>query len=598
MPTTSDIPANRPSADAAAAAPLSPAGNSINQEQVALLAEVAAVVANSSIDDDDDDGDDKSTTNNSAIDLLSSSSSPSTLPTNDNNDGVDGNYKEDEDDDNSGDDEHEEENIAIGTLTTKLDPNAAHCWSCLVNLRRCDDTRSISAQRAKSPSTATTAGGNGNGTGFLYTTHEHPLLNIMVCSVCEERAEAVESDVIDVELDNNQNQNNNNSSSSLSNNTNNNEDINACSWCGLADDDLAENDTTDSIPCSDLLLCDNCPRSFCVRCVLLSLGGDVAAWETVKEIIQGEKENDKWLCCKCSPTDYLRQLQCVYDKMVNSTSPSPTTKDDEEEDAVMMEEGEGTRETSGDSKELTTEHDDNEEYIQKLLEELDSAENSLDDAASKLTHSHLNHQRERIESELIANDGTSSLEDVECETIEHELESYVKQWQIHFDQLTDTICRLQDELETHEGGVMEAFYKCREKEKGERSNNGDLVEEDYKVLAEQALGEYSVSLVYIRSNYLIANLNPTTMLFLFTEKRDAEEGFARGEFRGASGYKPQDPRVLMLEPEDLPDSCLNEIEDVNTMEGAIEQMQSNARKDMSSNAFRSNTGTTDMDIEM
>ena len=85
---------------------------------------------------------------------------------------------------------------------------------------------------------------------------------------------------------------------------------------------------------------------------------------------------------------------------------------------------------------------------------------------------------------------------------------------------------------------------------------------------------------------------------LFTEKRDAEEGFAKGEFRGASGYKPQDPRVLMLEPEDLPDSCLNEIEDVNTMEGAIEQMQSNARKDMSNNAFRSNTGTTDMDIEM
>lgn len=80
-----------------------------------------------------------------------------------------------------------------------------------------------------------------------------------------------------------------------------------------------------------------------------------------------------------------------------------------------------------------------------------------------------------------------------------------------------------------------------------------------------------------------------------TERRDAREGFSKGEFRGASGYKPKDPRVLKLEPEDLNDQCLNEIEDVNTLEGAVTQMQSNVNE---RNPWRSKTGTTELDIEM
>ena len=51
---------------------------------------------------------------------------------------------------------------------------------------------------------------------------------------------------------------------------------NACSWCDLEDDELGEHHVRDNIPCSDLLLCD-----FCVRCVILSHGGSVAAWEDV-----------------------------------------------------------------------------------------------------------------------------------------------------------------------------------------------------------------------------------------------------------------------------------------------------------------------------
>ncbi len=73
------------------------------------------------------------------------------------------------------------------------------------------------------------------------------------------------------------------------------------------------------------------------------------------------------------------------------------------------------------------------------------------------------------------------------------------------------------------------------------------------------------------------------------------EGFSKGEFRGASSYKPKDPRVLKLEPEDLNDQCLNEIKDVNTLEGTILQMQLNTN---GRNPWSSKTGTTELDIEM
>jgi len=83
-----------------------------------------------------------------------------------------------------------------------------------------------------------------------------------------------------------------------------------------------------------------------------------------------------------------------------------------------------------------------------------------------------------------------------------------------------------------------------------------------------------------------------------TERREEADGFSRGEFRGASGYKPRDLRVLKLEPEDLNAQCLSEIEDLNTIEGAIEQMQANANCGKECKFWRSKTGTTELDIEM
>lgn len=142
--------------------------------------DVAQLVVNSSMDDDVSKDDD-----NMSEDLLLSP----TPSTNDKDE------SHDETDDNNDDD------IVIGELDEKLDPDSGRCMSCLVHLR---DT--AAATCSTSPTSS--------GRGFLYTTHEHPLLNVMVCSVCEERAEAVESDVIDIELGD----------------TTSNVEMNACSW--------------------------------------------------------------------------------------------------------------------------------------------------------------------------------------------------------------------------------------------------------------------------------------------------------------------------------------------------------------------------------
>jgi len=463
------------------------------------------LVANSSMDDD--------VSNDGSADLLSSPS-PSTV-------GGDGdNNKVDSHDESHSDDD---DDIVIGKLDEKLDANAGHCWSCLVNLRH--DAASAAGGAASPAATANCS--------FLYTTHEHPLLNFTVCSVCEERAEAVESDVIDMELADN------------SDGDNAATEMNACSWCGLQDDELAENDVHDAIPASDLLLCDKCPRAFCVRCVMLSLGGDQCAWEKVREVMRSEEE---WVCCRCEPTKFLEGLQGAYSR-ISCGSPINVDTDDEN--------NEGEENASKD-----------DDTIQKLVEELDYAEYSLEEATKRLDETHLERERERHESELIANN--TPLEDLE-EAIQERLESYTKKWHCHYDRFSDTIVRLQDELDCKDVGVMEAYYKCRAKERG--AEDDDMVLEDCKISADLAL-----------------------------ERRDAKEGFSKGEFRGASGYKPKDPRVLKLEPEDLNAACLNEIEDVNTMEGAIEQMQSNAdrTKEMNPcmNPSWSKSGTTELDIEM
>ena len=96
----------------------------------------------------------------------------------------------------------------------------------------------------------------------------------------------------------------------------------------------------------------------------------------------------------------------------------------------------------------------------------------------------------------------------------------------------------------------------------------------------------------------MANSSLTLLFSTFThaDKRDEAEGWNKGEFRGASGYKCPNAKIYKLEPEDLDNSNLNEIEDINTLQGAVSQMASNSKQELTS--WRSKTGTTSDDIEM
>ncbi|KAL3786252.1 hypothetical protein ACHAW5_001033 [Stephanodiscus triporus] len=174
----------------------------------------------------------------------------------------------------------------VGELVERMDPNSGRCWSCLVSVAR--------MKRA----------------GFLYSTHTHPLLDIAVCSVCEERTLAVESDVFVLEPQGG------NDGDGRDDDGEDGTTTNSCSWCGLVNDELGRHDASDSIPSSDLLLCDACPRAFCVRCVILSHGGDVAAWEEVcRHTTSGSasgSDDEEWRCPHCCPTSFLEKLRDAH----------------------------------------------------------------------------------------------------------------------------------------------------------------------------------------------------------------------------------------------------------------------------------------------
>lgn len=338
--------------------------------------------------------------------------------------------------------------IGIGELTEPLNSDLELCWSCLIPLSSIFD----------------------HGNTFLYSTHTHPLLNFAVCSTCVERATAVESDVIDLEHGNNNDSNENGAAAAAAlTTTRGAPEMNACSWCGLEDDELGENDDMDEIPKSDLILCEKCPRAFCVRCAILSLGGDQTAWQTVRhEILESDKE---WVCCHCHPTHFLEQLQAAHEIIATMNDNDDVNHENTE---------------IGDLKGI-----DHDESVEKFIQELDYAEYCLAEATHRMDEATVEQERERIEFELIEN-GTS-LDELES-SVQAEVDGYMKRWMLHFDRFSDTVSRLQDELDSKEVGVMELYYKCRDRNNGVEIHRVDDLDEisapKWKIAADLANGEY------------------------------------------------------------------------------------------------------------
>jgi len=358
----------------------------------------------------------------------------------------------------------------------------------------------------------------------------------MVCSSCAEKAEAVEDDALEIELDSG-------GKSTQQQSDGDERNISACSWCGLDEEDLEDPIT----PLADhglneLYLCDACPRAMCTRCVALSRGGSKQDLFAARKDANAVEE--EWVCCNCGPTSFLKELQRSYKKI------APENVDEEK-------------------KEEEEEKESDDAYIAKLIDKLNATEDELEKAQQILEDDNLEKQRELIKNEVQKQMETTGNDLTEIDDqVEDELECYRQQWDDHHARLSDTISHLQDELAAMDVDLT-ALYRIRQEQIGSYSNE-EVDSPDWKAAADAIL-----------------------------EERDREEGFSKGEFRGASGYKTRNSHVYKLEPEDLDDSDLNEIEDINSLAGAISQMRANsdAHKKCFNN-WGSKTGTTDDDIEM
>ena len=380
--------------------------------------------------------------------------------------------------------------VPVGALVERLDPDSGLCWSCLVRLRPPNND-----EECRHPPPSSSHAPSRGASSFLYSTHTHPLLDIAVCSVCEERASAVESNVVDVELggDGIEYVDEEDGSVTLTSKT-----TNACSWCGLLDDELGYNDIYDDIPLSDLVLCDACPRGFCVRCVTLSHGGDVKAWEEVRRHVvtksssgsAGDDDDDdddeavdaEWKCPHCRPTSFLSELRDAHAR-ASSRGGEATVNDD------------------GDGGGMTCDRkaqEDDETRIDHLLKELDYAEDAMKEATRHLDEARVERERDTIESEIVSGRTILSKEDLERE-VRAELDMYRRGWQTHVDRLQDTIVELQEELDSIDRGVYEQYYRYRLELDGVRSS-ADVVGgssrdrmalDEYKKSADLALGEFS-----------------------------------------------------------------------------------------------------------
>ena len=117
-----------------------------------------------------------------------------------------------------------------------------------------------------------------------------------------------------------------------------------CRWCGYG---------------GELMLCDECPSTFCKGCISRNIGAE--------ELSELEKTKDDWACLRCNPS------QVQSKKLVFSRPPAQATQPDLDKDDDMFEEESGEDESEEDASE-----DDESEEEYESEEEEDSEEEEED----------------------------------------------------------------------------------------------------------------------------------------------------------------------------------------------------------------------------
>ena len=254
--------------------------------------------------------------------------------------------------------------------------------------------------------------------------------------------------------------------------------------------------------------------------MILSRGGDAGAWEAVRRHCatvttsgssglgsgkDDDDEEEEWRCPHCRPTPFLGELRDAHARASSRGGDVATAGDD---GVARQGDGGTTRNSAftgggggaiGDGDAVRRDDDDpdgidddGDSRIRGLLEELDYAEDSMEEATRHLDESRIDRERIAIEMELAG--AVPPPEDAEREA-RAELDRYLRGWRAHVDRLGDTIARLHEELDSIDVGVMEGYYRYRRERDGGRPSSGGgpsrdrMALEDYKISADLALGE-------------------------------------------------------------------------------------------------------------
>jgi SNF2 family DNA or RNA helicase len=294
-----------------------------------------------------------------------------------------------------------------------------------------------------------------------------------------------------------------------------------CSWCSNA---LEQSD--------NLIMCDECPRVFCDDCVIRAHGNGIAGESIVNKLLE---DDGTWACIYCIPTKMLDAMRAFL--KLDSENGSVSSQ--------IIDEG---------ADKITTSQD-KDEKLAELFEELSALEEELNETSSMLEYDGLKkkllelkqkrpqHLEADIESEL--NRWTQETRDRHhrCSDaigiIQDDLGKYNAYISPFFQYASCLLTSLHSIVTDYAGINLMAFYKDREQ------NNGTMLEETVdvrKIAADEEL-----------------------------DKRDMNLGLAKGADRGASGWSGRETNYR--EVDELTSSELNEIEDINTTEKALKQLE-------------------------
>jgi len=185
------------------------------------------------------------------------------------------------------------------------------------------------------------------------------------------------------------------------------EEMDICSWCA---DEYRQG--------QDLLLCDDCPRVFCDRCVSLAHGSGSKGDKLVKALLT---DDGKWSCIHCEPTLVLESMRSFLAE--SNEKDGQLSADDDGVDTSM---------SSPISK---------GEDLEDLLDKLSSLEDELEETTMMLEADAI--EKKRVE---LAHTPTAELEE--------QLEDWIQEMKDRYSRCADAIGIIQDDL----GKFIDAMF--------------------------------------------------------------------------------------------------------------------------------------------